>query len=272
MSNIVKHSQLQEITNHLWGQVKTSVGEAVNDIALSGNRLTLTDLNGGTGELDLAPMVNKFFKEVALDSARQVLVLTKEDGSTEEIELATLFDAKFNTKLDKTEVGNSANLIPRLDSTGKLSTSILPDLALTEVFVVQDEAELLDANVQEGDVVVVVDEDNAVYMCKDASQIDKDDKFVALKVNDGTVKSINSKYADNTGSVTLEIGDIPQLEATLDEKLKTINGQTTIDGNIDITLSNTDTSLSILVGGHNIGSLNYMTAGEVEAIKNSLVW
>ena len=268
MSNIVKHSQLQEITEHLWGQVKKSTGNGISNITLNGKTLNLTKLDGNTGELELTSMFNEFFKEAAIDNDTKIITLTKHDGTTVEINLTTLLD----TKIDRSEVGNSANLIPRLDASGKLETSVLPNLALTEIFVVENEAAMLQAVVQVGDVVIVTNEKNAVYMCKDSSQSTKDNKFIALEVSDGAIKSINNKFADGTGAVTLEIADIPELQTKLDEKVKTINSQTPINGNIDISLENTNASLNVKVGGHVVGSVNYMTAKEVKAIKDALVW
>ncbi len=98
MSNIVKHSQLQEITEHLWGQVKKSTGNGISDIALNGKKLNLTKLDGNTGELELTSMFNEFFKEAAIDNGTKIITLTKHDGTTVEINLTTLLDPKLNKK------------------------------------------------------------------------------------------------------------------------------------------------------------------------------
>lgn len=175
----------------------------------------------------------------------------------------------LDNKVETSRVGNNAGQIPQIDGTGKLVTSIMPDLAITSVQVVANEAEMMRlTNIQVGDVVVVENEDNKTYMCKDETQTDKDKKFVAINTGLSVVKVINSQRPDATGSLTLNgthINVDGQNNTTIKEELekcvKSVNGETPrADGNVTI----------------NAGQINgvYNSAGNLQShlntIKNSI--
>lgn len=58
------------------------------------------------------------------------------------------------------DVGTASGNVPVLDSNGKLATSVLPALAITETYVVANQAAMLALSAQVGDVAVRTDQNN----------------------------------------------------------------------------------------------------------------
>ena len=112
----------------------------------------------------------------------------------------------INNKVDRSEVGNSAGKIPQIDGSGKLETSIMPDLAITDVHIVANEQEMMNLNVQKGDVVVVENgpqHQNQTFMCKNHTATTQNDKFIAINMGYPVVKKINNIFPDQVGAMTL---------------------------------------------------------------------
>lgn len=153
--------------------------------------------------------------------------------------------ASLNNKVDRTEVGNLANQIPRIDSTGKLVTSIIPDLAITSVQVVNEKTDaqnLVTSNsIQVGDVVVVTNDKNSVYMYNGTSQATFDTNFIELSLGEGTIKVINNQRPDATGSLTLNGTQInvngqsnTTIQQEFDKCVRLVNGQAPINGEVTV--------------------------------------
>ena len=143
---------------------------------------------------------------------------------------------ELNNKVNTSQIGNTAGKIPQIENDGKLATSIMPALAITEVFVVPDEQAMMSQNVQVGDVVVVENEDNTSYMCKNAQASAKLDKFVPINTGLSVVKQVNTKKPDPTGAVTL---DGTHINATVGGHKDTIqNHLQTANNNIDAANNN----------------------------------
>jgi len=125
-------------------------------------------------------------------------------GVPEDVAVATL---KTDLSLTKADVGlsnvanvdttNASNI-----STGTLSSSVLPPVAITTVSVVASEIEQLALTAQEGDVAVRTDEDKT-YMRNSGSAEDMTD-WTELQTPTDSVLSVNGK----TGTVTLNQDDI----------------------------------------------------------------
>lgn len=64
-------------------------------------------------------------------------------------------------------VGTAAGNVPVLDANGKLSTSILPALALVDVYTVDSEAAMLALNAQQGDIAIRTDESKTYILSKE---------------------------------------------------------------------------------------------------------
>ena len=100
--------------------------------------------------------------------------------------------------------GTSSGNVPVLDANGKLDTSVIPALALTEITVVANEAAMLALTAQPGDVAVREDESKS-YMLKQAPASTLAN-WVELKTPADKVQSVNGK----TGSVVLGTDDIAE--------------------------------------------------------------
>lgn len=95
--------------------------------------------------------------------------------------------------------GNNPGNVPVLDSSGKLSSSIIPSLSMTTVSVVEKESDK-PTSAKEGDVVIVTST-NSTYICTIGSNTTP--TWVALEVTSSVV-SVNNK----TGNVVLTSDDI----------------------------------------------------------------
>lgn len=115
-------------------------------------------------------------------------------------------DGKVNT----TEVGNSANLIPRLNN-GKLVDTIIPELAITRIVDATNQADALakvnSGNIQVGDSVRLTGEQNKVYQYTGGTTGIFTDRFIEISQGDATVKTINNQSPVN-GNVTINAGQI----------------------------------------------------------------
>ena len=64
-------------------------------------------------------------------------------------------------------VGTAAGNVPILDANGKLNTSVLPALALVDVYTVDSEAAMLALNAQQGDIAIRTDESKTYILSKE---------------------------------------------------------------------------------------------------------
>lgn len=151
--------------------------------------------------------------------------------------------AELDGKVPLTEIGNAANQIPRIGRDGKLDTSIIPELAITRVHPVANQQEAMDligaGTIQTGDVVVVEDAQNAIFMYNGGTNSDFDTDFIELSIGDGTVKMVNGQAPSGTGEVTLT--------ATVSQE---------VDGDIVLTVGNQN----------NFATLQCMTNQQVQDI------
>jgi hypothetical protein len=147
-------------------------------------------------------------------------------------------DKQFVTNAEKTAIANlgtasskdtgtSAGNVPVLDGTGKLSGSILPDLAITDVFVVASEVEMLAlSTAKTGDVVIRTDIEKT-YILATLNYATLTD-WKELTVPHAPVSSVAGK----TGVVTLDVADISGLSTTLSGKIdsSTLSTDNTLGG------------------------------------------
>jgi hypothetical protein len=108
-----------------------------------------------------------------------------------------------------TELVGAANGVAALGTDGKVPTSQLPAIALTDVFVVSSESDQLALTAQEGDVAVRTDE-NKSYIHNGGNAGDMTDWQELLTPTDA-VQSVNGK----TGDVTLTTDDINEGSSNL---------------------------------------------------------
>lgn len=193
----------------------------------------------------------------------------------------------LNGKVDTNNLtqfgGNQHALkIPQLGNDGKLHLSMLPDISINKVHAVADEnaAEQLIAagTARVGDIFIVEDQNNAVYMYVDDQGADFGTKCVELTMANGTVKSVNGEFADPTGNILLTADEInlsngmSNVEEELNKRLVTINNQQGTQGNIDLSLEvvNND-RIDFKVGSHVFGTVPYITSQQVTDIINLFV-
>ena len=177
--------------NAIWGE---KTGSVLNGLAYGGGTAPIVGSEVPLGYGNWVGKVSIYADGVSLnDLSKNVTTNSSEIQNIK------------NNKVDRTEVGNLANQIPQIDGTGKLVASIMPDLAITSVQVVTNEAEMMRlTNIQVGDVVVVENEGNKTYMCKDPSQTNKDQKFIAINMGTPMVMKVNNQSPSATGEVTLD--------------------------------------------------------------------
>lgn len=120
--------------------------------------------------------------------------------------------AGLNSKLNASEVALEANKIPRLDQNGKIPTSILPQVAITDVHTVATKQEALNlitnGTCHPAHIVIITGENNNIYICKTIQGSSFDDRFIKLSLADGTVKNVNGQMPNAQGQVTISANDI----------------------------------------------------------------
>lgn len=141
--------------------------------------------------------------------------------------------------------------VPKLDSNGKLHTSVIPELAITRVLSAADESAVQNmignsnTQLQTGDVVVLEDSKKAyMYKGQTGSSYNFANDFLELTMGNGTVKKISNGSPDNTGNVSVLVTEGGQQ-----------NGIT----------------MSFGTGGTPVTVATYMTTEEVTAIKDLFV-
>lgn len=103
------------------------------------------------------------------------------------------------------DTGTSSGNVPVLDSNGKLNTSVLPAIAITDTFVVSSEASMLALTAEVGDVAVRTDLSKSFILKEDgASTLSH---WQELLTPTDAVTSVNNK----TGAVTLTASDVGAL-------------------------------------------------------------
>lgn len=141
--------------------------------------------------------------------------------------------------------------VPKLDSNGKLHTSVIPELAITRVLSAANENAVQnmignnETQLQTGDVVVLEDSKKAyMYKGQTGSSYNFANDFLELTMGNGTVKKISNGSPDNTGNISVLVTEGGQQ-----------NGIT----------------MSFGTGGTPVTVATYMTAEEVTAIKDLFV-
>lgn len=105
------------------------------------------------------------------------------------------------------DTGTSQGNVPVLDSNGKLNTSVLPALAITDTFTAASEAAMLALSAEKGDVCVRTDE-SKTYILADAPASTLANWKEIVSPADA-VTSVNGK----TGVVILDYSDVGAVEA-----------------------------------------------------------
>lgn len=107
----------------------------------------------------------------------------------------------------KCNTGTNEGNIPIINSEGKLDTSILPSLAITDTFTAENQEQMLALNAQKGDICIRSDE-SKTYILQNgpASEISN---WIELATPTDLVQSVNGKV----GIVTLNYEDVGAVQA-----------------------------------------------------------
>lgn len=141
---------------------------------------------------------------------------------------------------DKGDVTIAPTNIPGLLSVnGKIHPDLVPDVAITTVTVVNSEEEAMQLSSSIGDVVIRNDLQGESYICKNPLASTFEERFVRV------------------GSAS--------------DTVKTINGQASNVGNIDLGLNANSTHIQLTANSRTIASLPIITEQEVNDIINALV-
>lgn len=137
------------------------------------------------------------------------------------------------TDITGISIGADPGDVPIIGVDGKLNPNIIPQQAITDVFVVNSESEMLALDAHAGDVAIRLD-NNTTYILQ-ANPATTLSNWIVLPHPDAPVLSVNGK----TGVVVIGISDIANLQSSLNSKqatlvgtqtagqnLKTVNGQT----------------------------------------------
>ena len=111
------------------------------------------------------------------------------------------------------DVGTAAGNVPVLGSDGKLNTSILPAIALVDVYTVDSEAAMLALNAQQGDIAIRTDESKTYILSKEPASTLANWIELLFPIS---VTSVNGK----TGVVVLTGDDI---NVTIDGETGNLN-------------------------------------------------
>ena len=107
----------------------------------------------------------------------------------------------------KCDIGTSEGNVPIINSDGKLDTSILPSISITDVFTADSESAMLALNVQKGDICIRTDE-NKTYILQNEPSSELQNWLEIMTPTDA-VQSVNGK----TGAVILSHEDVGAVQA-----------------------------------------------------------
>ena len=141
---------------------------------------------------------------VQASSTNGHLIIDGTDVAVYTLPALTLADISDAGTAAGKDAGNSAGNVPVLDANGKLNTSVLPALAITDTLTASSEADMLSLPAQKGDLCIRTDT-NAVYV------LSADDpgvlaNWLQINVPAGGVISVNGE----TGAVVLDSDKISE--------------------------------------------------------------
>ena len=111
--------------------------------------------------------------------------------------------------------GTASGNIPVLGADGKLDTSVIPAIALSDIFTVENEAEMLGLTAQTGDVAIRTDENKTYILSAEPASVKANWKQILTPA--ASVQSVNGK----TGVVTLTAEDVGATDENV--KVETIS-------------------------------------------------
>ncbi len=141
-------------------------------------------------------------------------------------------------------VGTQRGDIPVLAVNGKLSSAVLPSLAITDVLVCEDEEEMLTSAAQKGDVAIRTDEHKTYILASDNPETLSNWKEIVTPTG---VSSVNG----STGTVT--VNEVPNGQSAGQHLVGTANGYAWTTTSYAGTITGDGSAVSFQVT-HNLGS------------------
>jgi hypothetical protein len=136
---------------------------------------------------------------VGFDGSGNVNIVTAIADNSHKHTMANIVDAGTAAIRN---IGINAGNVPELDANGKLNTSVIPALAITDTFVVTSDAEMVVLPAQRGDVAVRTDLSKSFILRGDSPSVVSNWEELLAPTNG--VVSINGK----TGTVTINHSDV----------------------------------------------------------------
>ena len=178
-------------------------GSAIGGVKTTSSGAGTVKINsGGTMQLNTSGATAGTYTKLTVNNMGVVTAgadVTASDIPT--LTLAKISDAGTAASKD---VGTSSGNVPILDSNGKLDTSVLPALALSETFTAANQAAMLALNAQQGDICIRTDQSKTYILS--ASPASTLANWKELVSPADSVSSVNGK----TGAVTLTTTDISE--------------------------------------------------------------
>ena len=157
--------------------------------------------------------------------------------------------------------GTTSGTIPILDSSGKLSTSVLPALAITDTFVVNSQSDMLALVAETGDVAVRTDLNSSfILRAEPASTLSNWQELLT--------PNLVTSVAGKTGAVTLSSADVG-LDKVTNESKATMFTTPTFTGTPTAPTAAAGTDTTQIATTAFVKSQNYLTAitkAQVEAV------
>ena len=230
--------------------------------ASGGEANTASNLGTGEGVFGTKVGVDLRFKSliagdnVTITSDSDEITVNAEQADVSDFETTTELNARDTANRDRTNhtgtqtlstisdagtaaaknVGTAAGDIPELQSGGKLSESVLPALAITDVFTVADDTERDALTVQTGDVAIVAN--SAAAGGEPASYIYDGTVWEKIK---GPTDAVSSVFG-RTGTVVAQSGDYTTAQVTEDTNLYYTEAR--VSANADVAANTTHRGLT----------------------------
>ena len=178
-------------------------GSAIGGVKTTASGAGTVKINsGGTMELNTSGATAATYTKVTVNNKGVVTAGANLAASDiPDITLSKVTDA--GTAASK-NTGTASGNVPVLDSNGKLDTSVLPALAISETFTAANQAAMLALNAQQGDICIRTDQSKTYILSASPASTLANWKELASPAD--AVSSVNGK----TGAVTLTTTDVTE--------------------------------------------------------------
>lgn len=258
---------------HLTVPQTPTIVKAGFNVHLPSNKVSEVELHTGHIQPTAHFMPNTNGAEIIVDGTQVSIGFDPMDSglSSTTVESAIresvlLSNTSLSNKVDRSEVGTGANQIPQLDQNGKLPSTIIPNIAITKIVDVADEAEALNMStnneIQTGDFVRIANNQNKIYIHREASVGDFSNRFIEITSGNAgnNISSVNGQ-TPSQGNVTVDATHI---------KLDGQNSQT-VKQEIDTLKGRVDNCVTMVNGQAPINGEVTVNAGQIRAAVNGVV-